>query len=386
MRKNCITLLLVLLIPIATMAVGKGKAYKQRLSPYSTSGQGVHAVDLGLPSGTLWADRNVGADAPEAAGGFFEWGETIEVTVRSGDYFDQGYTKYNNATITELLPEDDAAYRNMGKNWRMPTAEQFKELTDYCTWEFSRVDDKDYAIATGPNGNTLVLPYPGTYLDPKYEDAYPPVAASFVHYWTRSLSGDDGKARYVNLGTSSGGGRDGYYTSVNFSHTSDYRENCHAIRAVYEPSQPGDAGDDEEGEVNCLVLWHKDGYKVHYLFAEKPVVSFVDDKIIVEDNTTRTEYDYEAISKMTYEVDDPAGIKNVEENKKTETSFTHEGENFVFQAGNKPLQVQVVTVNGVLIKAFTVGADSMEMLSVKSLPRGINIISVNGATYKINVR
>lgn len=31
-------------------------------------------VDLGLPSGTLWADRNVGAAAPEAIGGYYACG------------------------------------------------------------------------------------------------------------------------------------------------------------------------------------------------------------------------------------------------------------------------------------------------------------------------
>lgn len=33
-------------------------------------------VDLGLPSGLLWADRNVGADSPYDYGDFFAWGET----------------------------------------------------------------------------------------------------------------------------------------------------------------------------------------------------------------------------------------------------------------------------------------------------------------------
>ena len=31
-------------------------------------------VDLGLPSGTLWATRNVGADKPEDIGDYFAWG------------------------------------------------------------------------------------------------------------------------------------------------------------------------------------------------------------------------------------------------------------------------------------------------------------------------
>ena len=33
-------------------------------------------VDLGLPSGTLWATCNIGANAPEDYGDYFAWGET----------------------------------------------------------------------------------------------------------------------------------------------------------------------------------------------------------------------------------------------------------------------------------------------------------------------
>ncbi len=33
-------------------------------------------VDLGLPSGTLWATCNIGAESPEECGDYFAWGET----------------------------------------------------------------------------------------------------------------------------------------------------------------------------------------------------------------------------------------------------------------------------------------------------------------------
>lgn len=36
----------------------------------------VNSVDLGLPSGKLWADRNLGADNPEDTGLYYAWGET----------------------------------------------------------------------------------------------------------------------------------------------------------------------------------------------------------------------------------------------------------------------------------------------------------------------
>lgn len=38
------------------------------------------AVDLGLPSGLKWADRNVGASSPEDFGSYFQWGDTHAYT------------------------------------------------------------------------------------------------------------------------------------------------------------------------------------------------------------------------------------------------------------------------------------------------------------------
>lgn len=50
-------------------------------------------VDLGLSSGLLWADRNIGASSPEEPGTYFAWGET------------EGYTASAvYVTATELCP------------------------------------------------------------------------------------------------------------------------------------------------------------------------------------------------------------------------------------------------------------------------------------------
>lgn len=105
-------------------------------------------VDLGLPSGTLWATCNVGASKPEDYGECFAWGETTGY--KNGktnfDWSTYKYCKASNSTLTkycnnsdygndgktdskkELDLSDDAAYVNWGADWRMPTEEQFKEL------------------------------------------------------------------------------------------------------------------------------------------------------------------------------------------------------------------------------------------------------------------
>ena len=101
-------------------------------------------VDLGLPSGTLWATMNVGASKPSDAGLYFQWGDTQGYTadqVGTGDGkkkfssdwcdykwgTDPDFSKYTSPGA-KLELEDDAAHANMGGNWHMPTDKQIQEL------------------------------------------------------------------------------------------------------------------------------------------------------------------------------------------------------------------------------------------------------------------
>ena len=131
----------------------------------------VKAVDLGLPSGTLWADRNVGADAPEANGDLFAWGET-----EPKDYYDWSNYKWCNGTSNKMTKycfqaycgpvddktvldlEDDAAYVNMGSEWRMPTKDEMLELMDNCSWTWTTQNGVNGYKVTGNNGNSIFFP------------------------------------------------------------------------------------------------------------------------------------------------------------------------------------------------------------------------------------
>ena len=119
----------------------------------------METVDLGLPSGTLWASCNLGATAPEAAGNYYAWGE---LTPRSGDYGTANATlqqKY--LSLTELELEDDAAYYLMGGDWRVPTQVQLQELLDECTWTRSTQNGVSGFTVTGTNGNSIFIPAAG---------------------------------------------------------------------------------------------------------------------------------------------------------------------------------------------------------------------------------
>lgn len=131
-------------------------------------------VDLGLPSGTLWATTNIGAETPYEAGLYFAWGETDGYkgkdvgTKRNfvlteykyyGGTQQSSLTKYNdNDQKTILDLEDDAAFVNCGGDWMMPTKEQFAELIndEYVTKVYDNAN-QGYIITSKINGNSIFL-------------------------------------------------------------------------------------------------------------------------------------------------------------------------------------------------------------------------------------
>ena len=153
------------------------------------------AIDLGLPSGTLWADRNVGAKSViDDLGHKFAWGETEQKeeynyeNYKFRDYSQRitvyAVTKYSNygeniINKNEFEAIDDAATVNMGESWCTPTIEQIKELIDNCTIEFTVGGYK----FIGPNGNFI-------YFKEDTEKDIDDVNSRYI-YWSSSLTNED---------------------------------------------------------------------------------------------------------------------------------------------------------------------------------------------------
>ena len=156
-------------------------------------------VDLGLPSGLLWADRNVGATSPEDVGLYFAWGETdgyTEEQVEAGEkifdwdnYFDTNdggstFNKYAVDKIVTLESADDAASVFMGADWRMPTETEVEELYQNTEIEMVNIDNIAYAQFTSLiNGNHILMPLSG-YFNGSSLRSY----NSYGYYWQSSLS------------------------------------------------------------------------------------------------------------------------------------------------------------------------------------------------------
>lgn len=199
------------------------------------TGSDYEYVNLQLPSGTLWATKNIGASKTKDYGNYYAWGETEP----KSNYFWPTYmycegssntmTKYcisdAYGTVdnkTELDLEDDAAYVNWGTYWCMPTKEQFEELRDCCTWTWTY--DGCYGFLGTRKGNSslkIFFPAAGYYSVTNFYNS-----GSSGNYWSRSLYTDTGASfRAVRFSYLNGG-------SVNNMVGSSERYFGYPIRAV----------------------------------------------------------------------------------------------------------------------------------------------------------
>ncbi len=170
-------------------------------------------VDLGLPSGTLWATCNVGASKPEEYGNYYAWGETTSKSVydwNSYKWCDNGseykiskyctYEMYGSVdNKSELETEDDVANVGWGRKWRMPSWEQIKELINASNttvvWT-TKNGISGRLITSKKNGNSIFLPAAG-YRGGDGDNFTGEGLYGF--YWYRSLSSSDSNNALILL-------------------------------------------------------------------------------------------------------------------------------------------------------------------------------------------
>ena len=191
-------------------------------------------VDLGLPSGTLWAATNLNAFKPEQAGYYYQWGDTIGWTAEqvgtnkqfSWDDYKYGtseyttdQTKYNATDGLKILElSDDAAYQMLGTKWKMPTKEDFEELIENTTYSTVSINGVQGGKYTASNGNYIFLPFKGAGSDNSI------VNTNNSYHWTSSVY-----ESHISLAWYLDCYSDGCYMN------SVRRSNGYNIRPVYKP-------------------------------------------------------------------------------------------------------------------------------------------------------
>ena len=130
----------------------------------------IEAIDLGLPSGTLWASCNVGATKPEEVGGYYAWGETEEKAEYTKDTYLYWSNQFNGGDdIGENIcgTNYDVAHVKWSQGWQMPDLDQIKELLENCSHEVVEQNNVKGMKFTGTNGNSIFLPITGLYIGNK---------------------------------------------------------------------------------------------------------------------------------------------------------------------------------------------------------------------------
>lgn len=137
-------------------------------------------VNLELDSGTLWADRNLGADSPTDFGDLFAWGSSHAIEAQ--DDFE---------VYAKKTPKFLDAASNNSKELKIPSKEQFQELIDCCDWELDTVNKGFRIVSKRNKSKSIFLPAAG-YLERKdrkfkYEKGF---------YWTSDEDSIDKSKAY----------------------------------------------------------------------------------------------------------------------------------------------------------------------------------------------
>ena len=146
-----------------------------------------HMIDLGLPSGTKWACCNVGADKPEAYGGYYAWGEThekSEYTLENYKYYNISTGDFANLGSSICGTEYDVAHVKWGGSWVMPSEEQIEEMLRNCTYEWTEINGFYGGKFTNQtNGGSIFLPAAGNHTNSDLNNA-----GSVGYYWSSTQS------------------------------------------------------------------------------------------------------------------------------------------------------------------------------------------------------
>ena len=176
MKKLSVVLVIAACAAVMLASCNKENSDKGK-SPYDK-----YAVDLGLS--VKWASVNVGANDEKELGNYYGWGETSEKP--DGTYYNwESYQVFEgigpdvdsrDAALARLYDsnlilksEYDVAHVKWGGSWRMPTAKQFEELMEKCTWEMVPSDYDSWSadnpggwkVTSKINGKSIFIPASG---------------------------------------------------------------------------------------------------------------------------------------------------------------------------------------------------------------------------------
>jgi len=188
---SILLLLAVVIIPFGLWKTSVGNPPLVEPPSYTSSTDTVCTpVNLGLPSGTLWGDRNIGAKSPTDFGSLYAWGE-----IKEKEYYSiYSYVEQLKPSVKITEAKHDAATTELGSEWSIPTEKQFNELITECIWVWKKVDNHNGYEIIGKNGNSIFLPASGWIQSSEVE-----YRNQYGYYWTSERSTSSQFARSLQF-------------------------------------------------------------------------------------------------------------------------------------------------------------------------------------------
>ena len=183
----------------------------------------VNVVDLGLS--VLWADCNVGGSSESPIGGLYGWADpTGEKTSQNvADYVPLRKYLSNQIPTNISGTEYDMATVKWGKEWKIPSKENWKELIEKCKWTREKAFHVYGYRVEGPSGNSIFLPNTGLRLGETISDT------DAGYYWTSEMAQNDRTCAYY------------YYFEANkhndIVNTKNYVYSGKAVRPIREKQE-----------------------------------------------------------------------------------------------------------------------------------------------------
>jgi len=128
-----------------------------------------------------------------------------------------------------------------------------------------------------------------------------------------------------------------------------------------------------------LVVWLKNGEKIHYDLEERPKTTFSDANIVITTNTLETNYPLEQVLRYTYE-NVSTDIRILPDNQ---IRISQNNNVLTLENLKSNTSVQLFSIDGKLLETHKASSDAPISISLKAYPLGVYIIKANGVTYKM---
>lgn len=148
-----------------------GKCVYGETRSFTTKSADEMGIDLGLS--VIWSQYMLGAETIGGVGDYYRWGENFSIKPNNAYAL---YDPHEDSGIKDIGkdnicgdPQYDPVTAKLGGKWRMPTADEVRELIKFCKFDVEPRNDRDYysdaflVAQSIHNGKKISFPATGEY-------------------------------------------------------------------------------------------------------------------------------------------------------------------------------------------------------------------------------